>query len=134
MLVKREIQGSLIAQVAPRDSAAKPPRRRDWGVWPALVLAPIGFLAIICLDLFVVDPAKPVAVVFAATTSADDALLAVAAAGGRPIRLQESALTDHRIWLAEADSPDFFDRVRANGALTVVNPYALGGCLLLTPR
>lgn len=52
------------------------------------------------------------------------------AAGGLPIRAERSAILDQLIWVAAADDPDFFRRVRQLGAWFVVNPTAFGGCLI----
>lgn len=108
-------------------------KTRDLGLWPALVLPALAFLAILSLEIFVVDPARPVAVVFSSGFSPDEALNVVVAAAGLPIRRERSALTDQLIWVAAVDDPDFLTRVRGLGAWAVVNPYAFGGCLLKAP-
>jgi len=119
------IQRKIAGQTQP---AAE--RRLDLGLWPALLLPALAFLAILSLEVFAVDPSRPVAVVFSSAMSADEALHVVVAAGGLPIRRERSALTDQLIWVAAVDDPDFLSRVRRLGAWAVVNPYAFGGCLL----
>lgn len=119
------VQRKIVGRAGPGGSAT-----RDLGLWPALVLAALAFLAILSLEVFAIDPARPVAVVFPSAISADQALLVVVAAGGLPMRRERSALTDQLIWVAAIDDPDFLARVRRLGAWAVVNPYAFGGCLL----
>jgi hypothetical protein len=106
------------------------PRKFDLGVWPALLLPALAFLAILSLEVFAIDPSRPMAVVFAPGISADDALHIVVAAGGLPVRRERSVLTGQLIWVAAAEDPGFMNRVRRLGAWLVVNPYAFGGCLL----
>ena len=104
--------------------------RGTLGLWPSLVLAGLAFLAIAALDLFAINPERPAAIVFPPSVSADDGLRIVVAAGGLPIRPERSAVFDQMIWVAVADDPQFFSRVRALGAWFVVNPAAFGGCLI----
>lgn len=106
--------------------------RRSLGLWPSLLLSGLALLAIAGLDLFAINPGRPAAVVFPRSVSADDGLRIVVAAGGLPIRLERSAILDQLVWVAAADDPAFFSRVRALGAWFVVNPAAFGGCLLAT--
>lgn len=103
---------------------------RSLGLWPTLLLSGLALLAIAGLDLFAINPGRPAAVVFPRSVSADDGLRIVVAAGGLPIRLERSAISDQLVWVAAADDPEFFSRVRALGAWFVVNPAAFGGCLL----
>jgi hypothetical protein len=42
-------------------------------------------------------------------------------------------LSDGIVWIAAAGTPEFFERVKANGAWAVINPFAFGGCFLVTP-
>lgn len=104
--------------------------RRSLGIWPSLLLSGLALLAIAGLDLFAFNPGRPAAIVFPGSVSADEGLRIVVAAGGLPIRPERSAIFDQLVWVAAADDPDFFRRVRALGAWFVVNPTAFGGCLL----
>lgn len=73
------------------------------------------------------------AVIFPSRIDDNQAFLAIVAAGGSPIRLEQSALGGD-IWVAKADSPNFRRAVLHYGALMTVNPYAFGGCLLSRNR
>lgn len=99
-------------------------------MWPSLVLSGLALVAIAALELFAVNPDRPVAVVFPASVEADEGLRIVVAAGGLPIRTERPAVLGQLIWIAAADDPDFFRRVRGLGAWFVVNPAAFGGCLI----
>lgn len=106
------------------------PGWRSLGPWPSLLLSGLALLAVAALDLFAVSPERPAAIVFPRSVSADDGLRMVVAAGGLPIRRERSAIFDQLVWIAAADEPDFYRRVRDLGAWFVVNPAAFGGCLL----
>jgi len=121
----QDMQRQIAGQARPAGSGTL-----DLGLWPAFLLPALAFLAILSLEVFAIDPTRPVAVVFSSGVSADEALEVVVAAGGLPIRRERSALTDQLIWVAAIDDPDFPARVRRLGAWAVVNPYAFGGCLL----
>jgi hypothetical protein len=109
------------------------PAVRRWGLWPALVLALLAFVGVSALETFSLDPSRPVAVLFPAGLPGERAFAAVVAAGGLPIRPARSALSDGAVWIAAAGAADFFDKVRANGAWAVINPFAFGGCFLVKP-
>ncbi len=110
--------------------AASGREARRLGLWPSLVLSIFALIAIAWLDLFQISPDRPAAVVFPPSVSPDDGLRIVVAAGGLPIRPERSAILDQLVWVAAADDPAFFDRVRRLGAWFVVNPTAFGGCLI----
>ena len=103
------------------------------GLWPALVLAMLAFIAVSLLETFSLNPDRPVAVLFPSNLSSERAFGALVAAGGLPIRPATSALSDGPVWIAAAGAPDFFDKVRAYGAWAVINPFAFGGCFLVKP-
>lgn len=98
-----------------------------------MILPLLALIAVGCLDLFAINPDRPAAIIFPPSVSADDGLLIVAAAGGLAIRPERSAIFGQTVWIAAADDPDFFSRVRALGAWAVVNPTAFGGCLIEGP-
>ena len=118
----------------PAASLASPkPAARRLGLWPAIALAMLAFLAVSALETFSVNADRPVAVLFPEAVSRDQAFAALVAAGGLPIRPARSALSDGMVWIAAAASPDFFDKVEAYGAWAVINPFAFGGCFLVKP-
>ena len=118
----------------PAASLASPkPAARRLGLWPAIALAMVAFLAVSALETFSVNADRPVAVLFPEAVSRDQAFAALVAAGGLPIRPARSALSDGVVWIAAAASPDFFDKVEAYGAWAVINPFAFGGCFLVKP-
>ena len=125
----------LNASFGARDAipAASKPAIRRLGLWPAITLALLAFLAVSGLETFSVNADRPVAVLFPEAVSRDQAFAALVASGGLPIRPARSALSDGVVWIAAAASPDFFDRVEALGAWAVINPFAFGGCFLVTP-
>lgn len=106
------------------------PRRKRLKMALPLVPALLGLISIAALDVFAVNTARPVAIIFPQGTGDDTAFAAIIAAGGQPIRKGRSRVMDGTIWVALGDSPDFPGRVRAAGAWLVVNPYAFGGCLI----
>jgi hypothetical protein len=93
----------------------------------------LAVVAAIALDVFATRPDLPAAILFPADASREQAFRIVIAAGGRPIRDARFRLWDGVVWIAAGDDPDFFQRVTALGALAVINPLALGGCLLARP-
>lgn len=113
------------------ESRARP--RSKPGLLPTIVLAIFAFFGVSALETFSIDPNRPAAILFPDTVSRDEALAALVAAGGLPIRPGRSSLTDGVVWIAAAGTPDFFDKVRSHGAWAVINPFALGGCFLVTP-
>jgi hypothetical protein len=106
---------------------------RRLGLWPAILLALLSFAAVSGLETFSINPDRPVAILFPEAMSKDQAFAALVAAGGLPIRPARSALSDGAVWIAAAGSPAFFDQVRSRGAWAVINPFAFGGCYLVTP-
>lgn len=127
-------EAALAALSAPvSTSIASPsPTLRRLGLWPALVLAMLAFLGVSGLETFTIDPARPAAILFSDTVSADQAFAQLVATGGLPVRPARSALGDGVVWIAAAGSPDFFTRIKAAGAW-VINPFAFGGCFLVKP-
>jgi hypothetical protein len=105
---------------------------RRLGLWPALVMATLGFLGVSGLETFSIDPNKPAAILFSDDVSADQAFAQLVATGGLPIRPARSAVGDGVVWIVAPGSPDFFDRMKATGAW-VINPFAFGGCFLVKP-
>ena len=118
---------------APGSASSSQPVARRLGLWPALVLALLAFVAVSALETFSLDPNRPVAVLFPSGLPRERAFAAVIAAGGLPIRPARSAMSDGAVWIAATGAPDFFDKVRANGAWAVINPFAFGGCFLVKP-
>jgi len=94
----------------------------------------LAIVAVVGLDLFAFNEDRPVAIVFPSSVSPEDGLRIVVAAGGLPIRPERTAFFDQLIWVAAADDPGFFRRVRELGAWFVINPAALGGCLIARRR
>lgn len=92
----------------------------------------LAFLGVSGLETFSIDPDKPAAILFSDSVSADQAFAQLVASGGLPIRPARSAFGDGVVWIAAAGSPDFFARIEATGAW-VINPFAFGGCFLVTP-
>ena len=95
-----------------------------------LIVAVGGLLAVAGLHVFAVRPDAPVGVIFAASMSDEASLLAIVAAGGRPIRVGRSMLMERKVWVAQGEDSDFSQKLWAHGARLVVNPYAFGGCLI----
>lgn len=108
------------------------PMLRRLGLWPALVLALLAFLGVSALETFSIDPSKPAAILFSDGVSADQAFAQLVASGGLPVRPARSAFGDGVVWIAAAGSSDFFARMKATGAW-VINPFAFGGCFLVSP-
>lgn len=76
-----------------------------------------------------------VVVAFPPGLSADQRLLAIAAAGGRPVL----PLLGGRAWLAEADESGFVGRLEAAGAWAAFRPETFavlpdGGCFYISVR
>lgn len=105
-------------------------RRSGLAAIMMLLLALFGLLAVAALHVFAIDSEGQVALIFPANLSDTQSFQFIADAGGRPIRIGRSLLTDSKVWLAKGDTPDFVPRVRASGALFVINPYAFGGCVV----
>ena len=122
-------------QIGPPSESSPATLRRPGGLGllPVLVLSVLAFFAVSALETFSVNPDRPAAILFPEALSQDQAFAAIVAAGGLPIRPARSALSDGIVWIAAAGSPDFFDRVTSHGAWAVINPFAFGGCFLVTP-
>src|SRR5262245_48536577 len=90
--------------------------QRRLGLLPAIVFALIAFFAVAFLETFSINARRPAAVLFPEGVSEEQAFSAVIAAGGLPVRPQRSVLSDGVVWIAAADAPDFFDKVRSFGA------------------
>ncbi len=107
--------------------------RSSLGLLPAIAFAILAFLAVSALETFSINPERPAAILFPDGISEERAFAALVAAGGLPIRPGRSVLSDGVVWIAAADTSDFFDRVKSFGAWAVINPFAFGGCFLVTP-
>lgn len=114
--------------VRPRSGA-----RSRLGLLPAIAFSILAFFAVSALETFSINPDKPAAILFPEAVSADQAFAALVAAGGLPIRQARSQLSDGIVWIAAAGTPEFFEKVKASGAWAVINPFAFGGCFLVTP-
>jgi hypothetical protein len=121
-----------VSRAAERDQACTRSRSK-LGLLPAIVFAVLAFFAVSALETFSINPDRPAAILFPETVSRDQAFAAVVAAGGLPIRPGRSHLSDGIVWIAAAGTPDFFDKVKSHGAWAVINPFAFGGCFLVTP-
>ena len=71
------------------------------------------------------DESAPVAVFYPPWWSGDRAFLAAAAAGGAVVR--EGAISS--LLVAQSAEPGFRSRLRATGALLLLDPKAIAGCL-----
>jgi hypothetical protein len=100
----------------------------------SVIVAGVALLGVGVLDVLAINPDRPVGVIFAAATDPDTEFLAIAGAGGRPIRVGKSRLSSHCIWIVQADDRDFPARVQLSGAWLVINPLGVGGCLIASQR
>ena len=73
------------------------------------------------------DGSRQVAVIFAPWVSVSEGVTRVAKAGGRPVRTGRL----QSIIVAQPDDRRFFDDIHDEGALFVVDPTILGGCVAL---
>ncbi len=94
----------------------------------ALLVPLLGVLGVLWLEMFSVKDGAPGAILFWPGTTEAQAFAAIVDAGGLPIRAQPGVFDDSVVWMAAPAQPDFFARVVAAGALTVMNPLAFGGC------
>jgi hypothetical protein len=108
-------------------------QRQFIGPLSAVSAGLFAVMAALALDVFATRVDLPAAILFPSEVSHDDAFRFVVAAGGRPIRDARLRLWSGTVWIAAGEDPDFFQRVTALGALAVINPLALGGCLLARP-
>jgi len=70
----------------------------------------------------------PVGVIFAPWTDAGDSFTRAVSAGGRFVRFGGPSF----VVVVEPDGPDYFSRVKAAGALLIVDPRIIAACLALT--
>jgi hypothetical protein len=75
------------------------------------------------------DTSRPVGVIFAPWTDEATTLARAVAAGGRIIRLGGPSF----VVVVEPETPGYIRRVKAAGALLVVDPRILAACFSLTP-
>ena len=108
-------------------------QRQFIGSLSAVSAGLFAVVAAIALDVFATRADLPAAILFPPDASREEAFRTVVAAGGRPIRDARFRLWSGVGWIAAGEDPDFFQRVTALGALAVINPLALGGCLLARP-
>jgi hypothetical protein len=120
-------------QPAHASDASAPRRTKSFGLLPALILAVLAIFGVSGLETFSINPERPAAILFSETVSEEQALAAVIAAGGLPVRPARSTFNDGIVWIAAAGAPDFFDKVKSYGAWAVINPFAFGGCFLVKP-
>jgi hypothetical protein len=74
------------------------------------------------------DPSRGVGVIFAPWTDADTTLARAANAGGRIVRFGGPSF----VVVVEPESADYVRRVRAAGALLIVDPRVIAACFSLT--
>ncbi len=99
-----------------------------------IVAGVLGVLGALSLDVFAVGDDRPAAIMFPAQVSSADASAEILAAGGLPVTETRLFFWSGVVWIAAPGSPDFFAQIKARGALAVINPLGLGGCLLAGPR
>jgi hypothetical protein len=92
---------------------------------PALLLLALSFLGVGALSALPGASDGPLAVQFAPWTAKEEALRAVAAAGGEIIA--QGAWPS--LLIARADGGDFVARLYRQGALVVIDAPLSGGCL-----
>src|SRR5262245_65379849 len=85
-----------------------------------------SFLLVARIGLAPREPSQGVGVVFAPWTGADAAFVRAVEAGGRFVRFGALPF----IVVVSPETADYADRVRAGGALFVVDPRILAACLL----
>jgi hypothetical protein len=71
------------------------------------------------------DPARGVGVIFAPWTAADAALVRAVEAGGRVVRFGGLPF----VVVVEPESADYIERIKAAGALLIVDPLVITACL-----
>src|SRR5688572_1687101 len=100
------MSNTVTATVRPSLSATAKPAsvratgRRDFGLWPALILACLALVAVMALEVFAINPERPAAILFPAGISEEQAYLAIVGAGGLPVRPARSVLHDGVVWIA----------------------------------
>jgi hypothetical protein len=75
------------------------------------------------------DPSRGIGVIFSPWTDEATVLTRAAAAGGRIVRLGGPSF----VVVVEPETPDYVRRVKAAGALLVVDPRILAACFSMTP-
>ena len=100
----------------------------------AMAASLFAVLGVLALDIFVPVADSPAAILFPPATPPEEAFHTIIAAGGLPLNERRLVLWGGVVWIAAAGEPGFLDRVTRLGALAVINPLALGGCLLRDPR
>jgi hypothetical protein len=93
-----------------------------------VAFALISTFAVARVGLEPSDPSRGVGVIFAPWIDADAALTRAVAAGGRIVRFGGLSF----VVVVEPDSADYIRRVKAAGALFIVDPRILAACLPLT--
>jgi hypothetical protein len=88
----------------------------------------ISTLAVARIGLEPSDPSRGVGVVFVPWIDGNTALARAVAAGGRIVRFGEPSF----VVVVEPESADYVRRVKAAGALLIVDPRVLAACLSLT--
>jgi hypothetical protein len=94
----------------------------------------LGVFGALALDVFAVAADRPAAILFPARLSSADASAEILAAGGLPVTETRLFFWSGVVWIAAPGAPDFLAQIKARGALAVINPLGLGGCLFAGPR
>jgi hypothetical protein len=103
-----------------------PPRDRLRAVIIAVAVLAVSVGTTVAVGLAPgADETAPVAVLYPPWWSADRAFVAAGSAGGAVVR--EGAISS--LLVARSPEPGFRDRLRATGALLLLDPKALAGCL-----
>lgn len=85
----------------------------------------ISTFAVARIGLEPSDPTRAVGVIFAPWTDANAALTRAVAAGGRIVRFDGPSF----VVVVEPESADYIRRIKAAGALLIVDPRILAACL-----
>lgn len=94
---------------------------------PALCLGLLVLLVLALMPLLQTAGLEQVAVVFAAGTAPDWAFMAIADAGGEPVDTVPLPRLGLTVWMVRPPEAGFVADV--HGAVALLNPYALGGCV-----
>ena len=127
LLGDRASQNWLLAKQPDSGSSA----RASSSLSRSAIFSVAMLLAILLLEILGVNPDRPAAILFPTDISEERAFAAVIDAGGLPIRSLRSAIGGGVVWIAASEDRDFSSKVRRNGALFAMNPFALPGCLLV---
>lgn len=90
-----------------------------------VVLAVATFAVVLRVGLVPRNPSAGVAVIYAPWTKADQTFVRAVGAGARFVRFGGAGF----IAVVMPDAPGYIDRVFADSALLVVDPFVLAGCL-----